>query len=329
MLVITCLYSFLRFWHSFCPDLYMKNRIWTVFSLLVVQHCFSQNTICFSPPQVFPNSFGPCRSLVTADFNNDGLPDFCTQSDGIFLLLSNGLGSYTFSSNITPGNVYIDAILTQDFNNDGDADVAGISSQDSSVFIFIGNGLGNMSSTNSFSVQSDSKSLIAADFNNDNKMDLATANYYTNTISIFLGNGNGSFLTAINYSVPNNTSLIIAGDFNNNAALDIFVFTSGSSVILKGTGNGTFSVTSNFTVQADAALTAKLNNDNYPDLVSVNGSTLSVRLGNGNYGFGSPMNYPLNGSSGSGESVTMADFNNDSKSDLAVTLNDRIFILQS
>src|ERR1051325_3881437 len=93
------------------------------------------------------------------------------------------------------------AVVSADFNNDGNMDLAAANWSSSTVSVLLGNGLGNFGSATNFSVGTNPRSLVTADFNTDGNMDLATGNDGSNNVSVLLGNGNGTFAGAVNYSV--------------------------------------------------------------------------------------------------------------------------------
>ena len=295
-----------------------------VFALLITHKFYSQSNQCFGPPVGTSFPYGMSKSFVKADFNGDGQHDVCTavgcffgcgQSGGISLLLSNGNGTYT-AVNLFTVTVPINMVATTDFNNDGFADVAGISSDSNVVCIFLGTGTGSINGISSFSVPGSPRCLVAEDFNNDGNADLATANFSANCVSVFLGSGSGSFSSPVNYSILATPSSLISGDFNNNGAVDLLLLTNGTSAFLKGGGNGTFTVT-NTNLPADKITTAYINNDNNLDLISISLSTVSVRFGNGNFQFSAPANYLTNQQAFVSWPIFAEDFNNDGRVDLA------------
>src|SRR4051812_22296640 len=118
--------------------------------------------------------------------------------------------------------------------------------------------------------------IVKADFNADGKLDVAAANTFSGEVSVLLGDGAGDFSAPSKFSVPSNPISIVTADFNADGKPDLAV--------------------AGFTgVQGDGSV--------------------SVLLGNGSGGFGSPVSFTV----GQGpSSIVAADFNGDGKTDLAV-----------
>ncbi len=88
-------------------------------------------------------------------------------------------------------------------------------------------------------------SITTGDFNNDGFLDVATANQRSNYVSVLLGNGSGRFgaaTTASNYEVQSAPTSIISADLNNDGKLDLATanLTTYNVAILYGDGSGRF-----------------------------------------------------------------------------------------
>src|SRR5580698_1816907 len=139
----------------------------------------------------------PPIGMVTGDFNNDGYPDIAvvTQNDGLWILLNKANGTGAFGTPYSVGGALPNpgAIVTADFNSDGNLDLALQQSGANPILIMYGNGAGGFSAAPQTSVTTgfaDNNGMIAVgDFNGDGLPDLiATPNTYnTNAFSIMLG----------------------------------------------------------------------------------------------------------------------------------------------
>lgn len=147
----------------------------------------------------------------------------------------------------------------------------------------LGNGSGGFTATTDVAVGDEPDSIVSADFNDDGKMDLITANWYGDVpdiVSVRLGDGNGGFITP---------------------ASNVWDMTLADKVIDGGTSINT----------------ADFNGDGKMDVI-VNGveqllhSSL-IGLGNGTGGF------TVTNTLERYETNAIADFNGDSKADLATT----------
>ena len=136
------------------------------------------------------------------------------------------------------------AIVTADFNKDGNADLAVTDIGSDDISILIGNGLGSFSTGTHFSLGGGSQPLFlcAADFNKDGNIDLVTANSNSNDVSVLLGTGTGTFGSASLYTTPGTPFGVCAADFNGDGFIDLATANNSSSnvTVLLGTGTGSF-----------------------------------------------------------------------------------------
>ena len=127
----------------------------------------------------------------------------------------------------------------------------------------------------------------------------------------------------------NTPRALVSDDFNKDGNQDLAVTESSGLdrvAILLGNGSGGFSAPTRFTMGRDSLFLASgdLNGDGNSDLVTANESNasgeISIVLGNGAGGFGSPTNIHLiNGTSNVTTAVAIGDVNDDTKPDLVLT----------
>jgi FG-GAP-like repeat/Abnormal spindle-like microcephaly-assoc'd, ASPM-SPD-2-Hydin len=174
-------------------------------------------------------------------------------------------------------------------------------------------------------------SIASGDFNGDGKLDLAVANLGANTVSIFLGKPDGTFSSKVDYATGLQPYSVSVGDLNGDGNLDVVVTNEncavnghisgitcgpGSVSVLLGIGDGTFQPQAEFATGAGpVSVTARdLNGDGTLDLVVGNAkdNSISILLGNGDGTFAAHVDY-----AGASSDVIVADFNNDTKPDVA------------
>jgi hypothetical protein len=63
------------------------------------------------------------------------------------------------------------------------------------LFIFLGDGTGMLTHTQTFNVGADPHTAIAYDFDGDGHIDLVVSNRSDGTMSVLLGDGQGNFTT--------------------------------------------------------------------------------------------------------------------------------------
>jgi uncharacterized protein (TIGR03437 family) len=195
------------------------------------------------------------------------------------------------------------SVVSADFNEDGNVDLAAVSN--GGVSVLLGKGDGTFQPAMNVLASEGSRFAATGDFNGDGKTDLAVTNV-SGTVQVLLGNGDGSFKPAVIYNAgPDPTSLVV-GDFNGDGVADIVIATG---YVLLGNGDGGFQpplkwLSNGFTVVGD------FNGDGRPDFVDSKGT---VQLGNNDGTFRTGATLDL----ASGYPIT-GDFDGDGRLDLAV-----------
>jgi len=148
--------------------------------------------------------------------------------------------------------------------------------------------------------------------------------------SVYLLNAQVCFNSADTFAVGSSINpmphAVISADFNNDGKLDLATANTNDTniSILLGVGGGNFGSSLTFGAGSKpmSLATADFNGDGKPDLAVANSgggydSTVSILYGDGTGNFGPPTNYTVGKQP---YSIISADFNGDSKPDLAVAV---------
>jgi Leucine-rich repeat (LRR) protein len=216
------------------------------------------------------------RSVVSADFNNDGRLDLCVTNSGTndLSVLLGGIGG-VFGAPVTvalPGFTSPSNIVAADFNNDGNVDIAVSCSPN--VCVLVGNGAGGFAAPVGYASGPGGPryGLTARDFNGDGNVDILVGNAGAGpgNISVLPNTGAAIFGAPITSPTIPNAFSVAAGDIDNDGDIDAVAvqsFGSNGLTISVNNGVGTFNNIASLTLAAayDVSM-GDFNGDGWLDL---------------------------------------------------------------
>ncbi len=220
-----------------------------------------------------------------------------TANHGVKSTASSHAGGSAQSSQDDPDEVP-PLIVTGDFNRDGIADIASITSQtaDSSeprrLIVLLGQANGTFKTMNSQAVPGGiPRAMVGGDFNRDGVPDLIVGDE-DGTLTLFLGDGTGRFNSVREITHLVSAISIAMADFNHDGILDIAIsdWRASSVTVLLGDGKGSFGHMWSFPLRMRGTkphlAAADFNGDGVPDLAVIydedEGDTFDVMLSNVN-----------------------------------------------
>ena len=233
-------------------------------------------------------------SQAIGDFNADGKLDVVTAEQGftvsgLSVFLGDGAGGFSADSFTPLGGFPFDLLGqlgTADVNGDGRTDVVAATSGmgfPGGDVTFFGDGTGELTASNSYSVNLRGGPFVLADVNGDGRPDLITTEG-SQTIDVLLNTGSG-FAAPVTINAGEDVLSLSVADVNGDGHPDLVVGREtfqgvGSVAVLTGDGKGGFAAP---VVYADPGLTAvfqgegpvfvgtaDLNGDGRPDIVVAN-----------------------------------------------------------
>ena len=208
----------------------------------------------FFMPETF-SSFDRAESMALEDINKDDYLDFTISSrKGLLTYLGNVDGDFNFNNKIELGLNFYEKIKVNDFDKDGNQDVARVSKD--KLTIYYGDGLGNYVNpviiTSLLFGNGTIKNFDIADLNGDGYLDFVIPD---SEIKLVLSNSLGSYtvqtkkleLSEFTTSTVPRFNEVLVGNFNNDNLLDIAstsalakypfsVLLSNPNLVIKGKG---------------------------------------------------------------------------------------------
>lgn len=279
-------------------------------------------------------------SVITADFNHDGIPDLavtnecgadasCASSGTVTILLGNGNGTFRQGATLTVPGDAVDAVAG-DFNGDGKQDLVVASDPNcqgcAALTLFPGNGDGTFGAGQAAIPEFDGafRGMTAGDFNGDGHLDLAVSAIAGAPYDfMLLGNGDGTFRQTYLENVFA-VGAVATGDFNGDGMLDLAFIAPLEAYLGRGDGTFTSPLTMAPMVRAAtpvnfAALQSMavgdFNGDGIPDIAYIDPTAQELYVERGN-GDGTFTLVSSQATTTRAANVATADMNGDGKLDL-------------
>jgi hypothetical protein len=291
------------------------------------------------------------NNAVFADLNGDGLldlaeMDFGTNQLTIYLAASATTYANAVSYNTSDMVNNACSLTAGDLTGDGKPEIVNANCYYNTLTVFVNNGDGTfqagvyyadgVSAPSGTTADLYPEAAIIADVNGDGKADIISMNDNGGDVTILLGNGDGTVnVPSIGYAVggyPYKPAIV--GDFNGDGNVDLVVADlQFSLVFLKGYGDGTFRSALDYfapipgqNAYGVTVATGDFNGDGNPDFVLGNccapqaGVTVFLSRADGSLQPG--VNYVSASGNQALQYVTVADFNQDGKLDIAAADSD-------
>ncbi|MFQ5509536.1 MAG: tandem-95 repeat protein [Leptospirillia bacterium] len=227
------------------------------------------------------------RAVALGDFDGGGVLDLAVVgifADQINIYAGNGDGTFagTPSATLATGTSSSPFdVVTGDFDNDGNTDVAAVPLQVSATDYlspYLGDGTGTtftapVTVEDAALLLEDDADLAVGDFNGDGRDDLVRTLKSTHQVAVFLSGAGGSMSSHTTYSVDLQPSGVAVADVTGNGNLDIVTSNAGndSTSLLAGDGAGGFAaaVTTAAHPFPGGIATGNLNGSGGADIVTV------------------------------------------------------------
>jgi RHS repeat-associated protein len=175
-------------------------------------------------------------AVAITDINRDGQPDIAAANyyaDTISVFLATGPGTFAPQQTYPCGdNCDPYAIVADDFNGDGFADLVTSSIRLGDVRYFAGKADGTFATATVIPTgYPNNYHVISGDWNADGQRDLAVSNYGNSRLLILHGRGDGSFSAPLDYQINGNPIAAVSADFDQDGLDDIATANHGNSTV--------------------------------------------------------------------------------------------------
>lgn len=273
--------------------------------------------------------------VTLADLNGDGRLDIVTadyQGDTVSVLINRGNGTFKRGTTYAVGRGP-DCVEVADMNGDGKPDIVVVNSGDNTLMVLRGKGDGSVVRPQTTLLGfapalATFQSIAIADVNHDGHPDVAITDTGTaaSTVQLLLGKTGGGFGHPKQFKTDLTPRYVRFADVDGDGNSDIIVSSTGVQTIqvMLGNGAGWFHDVKTYPaagisgeIELQGFAVGDVNNDGKPDIVSVNPSSLAVKvfINRGDGSFNPPGTYNTGDDP---SAVATGDLNGDGHTDVVV-----------
>ena len=182
-----------------------------------------------------PDSSTSVAALARGDFDHDGSLDIAFTHYGPFpggtafyLSVMRGNGDASFQAPVQlksflPPAAGTAALVTRDFDRDGNLDLALARGETPEILLFAGVGDGSFAADTQVAAGHRTRVLHSADLDGDAVLDLISISYSDDSVAVLRGNGDGTFQSPLPFPVADGPYEGAIGDLNGDGALDVVI----------------------------------------------------------------------------------------------------------
>ncbi|MEQ8844982.1 MAG: FG-GAP-like repeat-containing protein [Phycisphaerales bacterium] len=281
----------------------------------------------FAEPVRIPAQAVDAATIVSADFNGDGITDIATEGNAgvgfVNVLLGDGAGGFGPPTAFATNQARPWGLSVGDVNGDGFVDIACGNVEGPDIAVLLGNGDGTFQDPIAVALAiPQSLETGLADFDGDGVLDLIASDFDNNRLWLLRGGGDGTFSGATPIPAGLLPSYFTIADTDGDGNLDLVVANDASDdvSIIRGNGRGQFFAQQRFGtgLNPHRPVVADVNADGVPDIVVGNfgSDSVSVLLGIDGLDYQPRVDYPVGDEP---RHVRLADFTGDAVTDVIVT----------
>ncbi|MBV6457667.1 MAG: hypothetical protein HONBIEJF_00784 [Fimbriimonadaceae bacterium] len=250
---------------------------------------------------------GECDHIVAGDFDKDGDQDFVTTGQKLTFFRNDGAGQLWSKAHFWTGENAV-GLTSDDFDGDGDLDVAAAVYLGNVVSVYYNGGSGDFEVRRDWGVGLAPNDLHAGDLNGDGKLDIAAVSSQLSQtdFQVLWGVGDQEYLARRDYDTVGNANGFATADFDGDDDLDVAVavYESNSDSIRIGWNDGEGRLSDPQRIEnignnmPTNVIAADFNGDQHPDLAASifsPGNAMRVWLNDGSGGFAPSAVYAAGG----------------------------------